>query len=178
MNEKIKCRLCGQEYDKDREFCPGCGVATEILSKKVIIPPPRGSVNDYAGVLTDDEITELSGMLEENLNRTGIPVVVATLRTTDPLLPSEYAFHLYNSWGIGKPKINRGLLILLSVDQKHVECEVGLGLEKYIPEKEGDEIVQETFIPFFKDGSYYFGLKAGTEMLLKIIREKVPQPEK
>ncbi|MCX6647010.1 MAG: TPM domain-containing protein [bacterium] len=174
MTEKIQCRLCGHEFTDTDQTCPGCGVEVKNLTGIVALPPPKGSVNDYAGILSETEVNELSGKLESHFNLTDVPVVVATVKGTDPLDPSGYAFLLYNSWGIGHPHLNMGLLVLLCLDMQHIECEVGIGLEKYIPEVEGDEILEETFYPYFREKKYYEGLIAGTEVLMDLIRKRVP----
>ena len=174
MNEKTECRLCGHEFSQDDQTCPGCGVAVEYLTGDVALPPPWGSVNDYAGVLTQEQIEGLAHDLDLHFKMTDIPVVVATVKSTKPLDPPDYAFLLYNAWGIGRPHLNMGLLILLCLDCQHVECEVGIGLEIYIPEVEGDELIQDTFVQYFREKKYFEGLKAGTEAITDLIRRRVP----
>jgi len=174
MMDKIKCRLCGHEFTEADKTCPGCGVAVEHLTGVVALPPPRGAVNDYAGILSESQSSELAQMLESHFNETDVPVVVATLQSPAPLDPPGYAFLLYNSWGIGHPHLNMGLLVLLCLDEQHVECEVGIGLENYIPEVEGDEILEGAFYPYFREKKYFEGLKAGTEAMMDLIRKRVP----
>lgn len=174
MIDQITCRLCGLEFSDDQANCPGCGVSVDYLVDKGAVPPPRGSLNDYPGILTSEQSDELTHMLESHFNLTDVPLIVAIVKSTEPLAPNEYAFLLYNEWGIGRPGLNMGLLVLLCLDRQHVECEVGIGLENFIPEVEGDEILQATFIPYFRERKYFEGLKAGVEVLTELIRRKAP----
>ncbi len=177
MADKYNCNLCGSEFDEGNHVCPGCGVETELLKQKVQLPPARGAVNDYPGILTDEQVGELSNMVGSFFKQTDVPIVITIVQTAEPLKPSEYAFLLYNHWGIGKARVNRGLLILLCMKEKHLESEVGLGLEKILPEKEGDEIVQNEFIPHFKESGFFDGLKAGTKAIIDALSERLPTLE-
>jgi uncharacterized protein len=90
------------------------------------------------------------------------------------LTPAEYAFLLYNHWGIGKAGVDMGALILLCLKERRLESEIGLGLEKYLPETIGDEILQSHFFPHFKDGNFYEGLKAGATALIDELEKRLP----
>jgi uncharacterized protein len=131
-------------------------------------------VNDFPAVLTTEEAKELNDLVSDFLLKTDVPIVIAVVETTFPLSPAEFAFLLYNTWGIGRVGVNRGLLMLLCLQEQWIESEVGLGLERYLPETLGDEIVRESFVPFFRDKRYFDGLKAGTVELIKILNDRLP----
>lgn len=171
---KLRCNLCGCEFETDGEICPGCHVETEFLKKDVQLPPARGAVNDYPGILTEAQVGELSSMVGAFFKQTDVPIVLAIVQNTEPLTPSEYAFLLYNHWGIGKVGINRGVLILLCLKERHLESEIGLGLEDILPEEMGDEIVQNAFLPYFRDGDFFEGLREGTKAISTTLLEKLP----
>jgi uncharacterized protein len=172
MADKMICRSCGGEFDPSHP-CPHCGADTETVKLKVEIPVPRGAVNDYPGILTDEQVKELDATANEFFDKTKIPIVITIVHTTEPLAPPEYAFLMYNHWGIGKAGINKGLLILLCLKEQHVESEVGFGLEDILSENTGDEIIQRAFIPAFKDGKYFNGLKSGIKDLIDAIEKRV-----
>jgi uncharacterized protein len=170
----MKCNLCGTEFDEAAESCPGCGTETKILKERVQVPAARGAVNDFPGVLTESQVGELSSMLGAFFKQTDVPLVVAVVHSCEPLKPDEYAFLLYNHWGIGKKGVDRGMLVLLCLEQKHLESEIGRGLERFLPEEIGDEIVQKAFLPHFKEGNFFEGLKAGTKDLMEALLERLP----
>jgi len=177
MTGKMQCRLCDTAFEEHLLECPGCHTDSVLLKRKVQLPMPRGVINDYASVLTSVQLAELAGILDGFFTRTDVPIVVSIVQDTSPLTPAEYAFLMYNTWGIGKTGVNRGLLLLLAMKEKHLESEVGLGLERFLPETKSDEIVQNEFLPHFREGGFYEGLKAGTEAVIKVLEERLPTEE-
>ena len=76
---------------------------------------PTGYVYDGANVLsssTESYIERTGSALAEAC---GAEVVVATVDFTDGEDIADYAYDLFNKWGIGDKKANNGLLILLSI---------------------------------------------------------------
>ncbi len=125
-------------------------------------------------MLTAGVTGELSSLVGAFFKQTEVPIVISIVQTTEPLTPAEYAFLMYNNWGIGRKGINRGLLLLLCLREKHLESEVGLGLENILPEETGDEIVQTAFLPAFREGKFFDGLKAGTKSIVEFLQERLP----
>ena len=78
----------------------------------------------------------LSSSTESYIERTGsalaeacgAEVVVATVDFTDGEDIADYAYDLFNKWGIGDKKSNNGLLILLSIGAEDYYAEPGVGL--------------------------------------------------
>jgi uncharacterized protein len=144
----------------------------EHIRDGIFLPGPRGPVNDFAFLFSPEQYNELTERLDKHFAETSIPIVVATVYSTEPLEPSDYAHLLYNWWGIGKKKVNRGILILICTSRRWVESEVGLGLEKLIGEKETDEALRVKAGPFLKDGKFYDGTLAAVEYLAEMIENK------
>ena len=89
---------------------------------------PTGYVYDGANVLsssTESYIERTGSALAEAC---GAEVVVATVDFTDGEDIADYAYDLFNKWGIGDKRANNGLLILLSVGAEDYYAEPGVGL--------------------------------------------------
>ena len=89
---------------------------------------PTGYVYDGANVLsssTESYIERTGGALAEAC---GAEVVVATVDFTDGEDIADYAYDLFNKWGIGDKKANNGHLILLSIGAEDYYAEPGVGL--------------------------------------------------
>ena len=170
---EITCQLCGKTFISDASSCSGCGTEKEALVKGVVMPTPHGSVNDYSGILTEAQTDELSSLVTSFFHTTDVPIVIAIVHSTGKLRPNEYAFMLYNNWGIGERGVNRGALILVCLKEQHIESEIGIGLEKLLSEDEGDKIVGE-FLNYFKNKDYYTGLKKGTKALIDVLNSRLP----
>ena len=70
----------------------------------------------------------------------------------------EYAFGLFNNWGIGKEDKNNGILLLVAEDERKVRIEVGLGLEVVITNDIAKQIIDELIIPKFQEGNFNQGI--------------------
>ena len=89
---------------------------------------PTGYVYDGANVLsssTESYIERTGSALAEAC---GAEVVVATVDFTDGEDIADYAYDLFNKWGIGDKKANNGHLILLSIGAEDYYAEPGVGL--------------------------------------------------
>jgi uncharacterized protein len=170
----MNCNACGHKIDENSEICQTCGACVSPTICSVHLPPPQGAVNDYPGILTPEQFHKLDDFLKEFFESTEVPVVIAIVRSTAPLTPTEYAFLLFNHWGIGKEKVNKGALLLLALKERWLESEIGFRLERFLPEEVADWIIQHEFIEHFKNGNYYEGLLNGTETLLKTLLENLP----
>ena len=104
-------------------------VLVAVPAFAVAVPDaPTGYVYDGANVLsssTESYIERTGSALAEAC---GAEVVVATVDFTDGEDIADYAYDLFNKWGIGDKKANNGLLILLSVGAEDYYAEPGVGL--------------------------------------------------
>jgi uncharacterized protein len=60
---------------------------------------------------------------------------------------------LSNRWGVGYKDNNRGILILLSRDDKQYRLAIGYGLESALSDEEADHLTQE-ILPMLKKQDY------------------------
>ena len=128
----------------------------------VALPRPVGFVNDFAQVIDQRTRTELNGIAEKLRDNQGVEVAVVTVASTQPETPKQYATKLFNEWGIGGPE-DSGLLILLSVEDREIQVEVGYGLEGVLPDGKVGGILDDFVIPYFIEGDYGKGLLEGTK---------------
>ena len=61
-------------------------------------------------------------------------IAVVTVRTTEGVPIEEFSIDLATGWGIGPKKSDRGVLVLLAVNDHHYRVEVGYGLEPILPD--------------------------------------------
>ena len=106
-------------------------------AKKNKFPRPVGAVNDFASV------------------------VVATVKNLEGGNIDLYANELFAYWGIGKKGQDKGVLILLALEERKVRIETGYGVEGILPDGKVGRILDQYVIPLFKKGSYDKGLLNG-----------------
>ena len=79
---------------------------------------PTDCVNDFAGVLSPATTTQLKEMCRQVLDKAQASVVVVTIKSTDGEDIFNYSVDLYQKWGIGQKGKDRGVLILLAVQDR------------------------------------------------------------
>lgn len=123
-------------------------------------PKATGNINDFAGVLTQEDKSNLEALVTAVLDQTGVTFAVAIVKNHGDESIEEYAVHLYEAWGIGKKGEDKGLLIVVSMDEHDLRAEVGYGLEPVITDARAGDVLDK-MIPYFRDGEYGKGLYAG-----------------
>lgn len=125
------------------------------------IPAPSGFVTDKADIIDDDREAQIVALLEDLERRTGAELAVLTLQSTQPADDAEYARRVFDRWQIGIRGAQRGALVLLAVRDRRVMIVPGPGLQRLLPEKRIDAIIDEHFVPSFKKGHYGRGILEG-----------------
>lgn len=95
---------------------------------------PTGYVNDFAGVLDSATTKQLTSLCEDIDHDAKAQIAVVTVNTLDGADIESYAVDLFKQWGIGGKQSNRGVLVLLAVQERRYRIEVGYGLEPILPD--------------------------------------------
>src|ERR1700675_382242 len=109
-------------------------LASFVSAEPISSLKPTDCVNDFAGVLSPTVTTQLKEMCRQVLEKAQASVVVATIKSTDGEEIFNYAVALYQKWGIGQKGKDRGVLILLAVQDRKYYINVGYGLEGILPD--------------------------------------------
>ena len=122
---------------------------------------PSGFVNDFAHVLTQDQVNSLEQQLREFNASTTNEIAVVTVPSLQGDYIEHYAVKLFGDWKIGKEKQDNGVLLLIALDEHKVRLEVGYGLEGALPDALASDIIRNDITPLFKQNDYYGGIQAG-----------------
>lgn len=93
-------------------------------------PKPKGWINDYAGVLSQQTIADVDNWLTEMKEKTDVEMAIVIFADIGGMDYSNYATDLYRSWGVGNKK-DEGILLLIAVQERKIKFEVGYGSEAY-----------------------------------------------
>jgi uncharacterized protein len=142
------------------------------------LPEKPGSwVNDYAGVLSPAQVSELDGMLSSLEKRSSNQILIAIFKKMpENTYIEDYAVKLYGKWRPGLAREDNGLLILLFIDDGQVRIEVGYGLEEVITDAQSGSVIRNQMTPYFRTGDYYAGLKAALDVLIPAAEGKYQIP--
>jgi uncharacterized protein len=145
------------------------------------VPNPRTTgtnnfVSNPDGILSYATVEQINATLQSLETDTKAEINVVMLNSIGSKDIFDFGVQLFNKWGIGKEKLDNGLLILFVLDQRTVRFEVGYGLEGILPDGICKRIQTQAMIPEFKNGDYDAGILAGVEWAAAYIRQE-PVPE-
>lgn len=147
-------------------------------------PPPEltAPVNDVAKVIPDGDKAAIENMIRALQQASGDVVVVATVDTFAPYGDiQEYAVKMFENRGrgIGQKGKDNGVLIVLALKERQVRIEVGYDLEQFITDGFAGATSREVMAPFFRNGEYGPGLRAGAARIVQRIAQArgVPLPD-
>jgi len=137
---------------------------------RTIPPPPARWVTDAAGVLSPTAEAEVDARLEAFEKKQGSQVLVAIF----PKLPEDEALEDYThavaeAWKVGRAKQDDGVVLFAFVDDRALRLEVGYGLEGALTDLESKHILQDTLIPFLREGDWDGGVRAAADAIVKSI---------
>jgi uncharacterized protein len=137
-------------------------------------PVPPRLVNDFAGMLKQDEINSLEQKLVAFNDSTSTQIAIVIVPTLQGYDKADYAQRLGEKWGIGRKQLNNGVLILVKPKTPDSNGQIfiaqGYGLEGAIPDITCAQIVDHDVLPAFREGDYYGGLSNATNTLMALAR--------
>ena len=141
------------------------GLSTSIRA----LPIPTGyMVNDWANVLYSSEEEDLEGLCRWIEFQTTVEIFLVTTSDLEGYDLDRYANVLFNEWGIGKPDVNNGILLVLfyeDLNDTHFSydfrIEIGQGMEGAITDAEAGRIGRDNVSIWINYGYFYDGFNEG-----------------
>ncbi|HCT29139.1 MAG TPA: hypothetical protein DIW31_00020, partial [Bacteroidales bacterium] len=137
--------------------------------------PPR-LVNDFVGLLGQDEAARLESKLYTYFDTTSTQIYIAIIPDLLGYDKSDFAIRLAEKWKVGQKGKDNGALILVKPKSGRERGEafiaIGYGLEDVIPDITANHIVDLEMIPFFKQNQYYQGLDAAVNTIINLAKGK------
>jgi uncharacterized protein len=140
------------------------------------VPSLRGRVNDYAGVMGQEQVRGLEVRLARFEQETGHQVAVLTIPTLEGEDIEGFSIRVAESWKIGKKGFDNGVILVVAVKDRRLRLEVGYGLEGVLPDAIANRIISDYIVPRFRAQDYAGGISAGIDAVLRVIRNE-PLPE-
>jgi len=143
------------------------------------IPPLAGRVVDVNATLTAEQRRELEASLEAFEKRKGSQIAVLITGTTFPEPIESFSLRVAEAWKIGRKGVDDGIVVVVARSDQAMRIEVGYGLEGAVPDATAKRLIEEEFIPRFREGDFYGGLRAGLDRLMRVIDgEPLPPPKR
>jgi uncharacterized protein len=132
-------------------------------------PALTGRVVDQAGVMTAESRSDVEAKLEGLEDKSGIQLVVATVKSLQGSDIETYANQLFRFWKLGEAKKNNGVLLLVAPAEHKVRIEVGYGLEGTLTDALSSVIISSAIIPRFKTGDFSGGIERGVDGIISVL---------
>ncbi len=127
--------------------------------------PPR-LVNDFIGLLNEQELQYLEHKLEVYRDTTSNEFAIVIIQSTNGDDIGLYSAELGEKWGVGKKGKDNGLLIVVAFDDRKMWISTGYGLEGAIPDAVAKRIIENYMKPNFRNEDYFQGLDEATSILI------------
>ena len=142
--------------------------------------PPR-LVNDYTGTLSASQINTLEHKLVAYNDSTSTQILVLLVDDLQGYSIEQYATEIGHSWGVGQKDKGNGVVILVKPkkgsERGEVNISTGYGMEQYVTDATGKNIIEKEMIPAFKEGDYYTGIDNAVNVIMALCSGKFTQDE-
>jgi uncharacterized protein len=135
------------------------------------LPQPTDYVSDDAHVLSSEAVARIDSICSQlDHSAANAQIAVVTVHSLDGDDASDYATHLYDKLKVGKKGSDRGVLVLLAVDDHKRFIETGYGVEGILPDgKVGD--IGRDMVPDLRAGDYDGAVLLAVGEVAKVIAD-------
>ena len=132
------------------------------------LPIPTSYVQDFAGVIDAGSKQQMEQLSREVYQQAHATIVIVTIHSLDGESIEQFSTDLEDKWKVGPKGTDRGVLMILSINDRKRRIEVGYGLEGILNDaKVGD--IGRTMVPWLQRGEYGQGLLEGQQKIANVI---------
>lgn len=118
------------------------------------LPKPTDYVSDFAHVLSPQAVAELDTLCAElDHSKANAQIAIVTVRNLNGDDAADWANQLEDAWKMGKKGSDRGVLVLLAIDDHKRRIDVGYGLEGILNDAKLGDIGRE-MVPYLRAKDY------------------------
>ena len=136
---------------------------TCAVGQSINVPPPIGYVSDFEDLFTPAQEDSLLSVIESHEKKTTNEIVIVTIpaKLIMDADINDYTLTLLRTWGVGKKSKNNGVLIGICTSRRTIRIQNGYGIEKVLSDKETNKIIEQVFLPSFKQAKFFEGTYKG-----------------
>jgi len=142
-------------------------IFAQIFALKV--PKLIGHINDYAGILSQQEKNTLESMLISAENKTSSQIVLLTIPSLKEESLEDFSMNVVETWKIGQKEFDNGILLLIAMKERKIRIEVGYGLEHIITDAKSGFIIRNLMLNDFRKGNFFGGISASIQAVSGLI---------
>ena len=154
--------------------------SSEIFHKEVVreiirdsLPHRVGRINDFEKLFSKKQEKTLDSIIADYENKKAIEICIITIDTTLTTKKNfdDFVLFTHNMWEVGKKVKENGIVIGISTTYRQIRISNGYGIENILTDSETKQIIDNDFIPLFKQGEYYGGTLNGLLALIRKLNE-------
>lgn len=150
----------------------GAMVHGSLFAQLPAPPNPPRLVVDLADILTSEQEQQLEHKLVAYDDSTSTQILVLTVSDLQGYDPSDYAYRIGQSWGVGRQGFNNGVVILIKPKTERSRGQAfiatGYGMEEKVPDARARRIIDTEMIPSFRAGNYYEGIDKAVDAIIAL----------
>ena len=141
------------------------------------VPPLKGRVNDYAGILSASTQKQLDTVLADLEQTDSTQIVVLTLSSLKGENLEGFSMRVAETWKIGQKGLDNGAVLLVALKERKIRIEVGYGLEGRLTDLMAGRIIRNVIVPSFKTGNFDQGITDGVAAMIGVVRGEYAPPQ-
>ncbi len=141
-----------------------------VFAEPIASLRPSNYVNDFAGVLDAQTQASLNDLCQQVEQKANAQIAVVTVKSLDGQDIDSYTQALYQKWGIGAKKTDRGVLILLAIQDRKRSIHTGYGVEPILPDGKVGGFGREA-VPLLQSGDYAGAVTLMTTRVASVIAQ-------
>jgi uncharacterized protein len=149
-----------------------------VSAPALTFPPLTGRVVDQANIIPAETRSAITAKSEELESKSGIQLVVATVKSLEGGDIETYANQLFRFWKLGEAQKDNGVLLLVAPNERRVRIEVGYGLEGTLTDALSKIIIANAITPRFKAGDFGDGITRGVDDIVTVLTTDASEWEK
>lgn len=130
---------------------------------------PKTFVNDFAGVLSTEQISALESKLSAYEKQSTNEIAVVIIKSLDGDVIENVAQDIFTKWGIGKKDKNNGVLFLIAVDERKTRIHTGYGVEGDLTDIGTSYIQSDVVTPAFRADDYAGGINGAVDKMIEAL---------
>ncbi len=135
------------------------------------VPAIHNHVVDEALLIDSHVENEINTALAQVKRDTGVEMAVLTVQSLEGLTVEQASMHVVEKWRLGTVKGDKGLLLLVSKNDRKLRFEVGYGLEGNLTDAEAGRIINNAMVPLLKQGDSNKAILTG---VVQAVQQAIP----
>jgi len=147
-------------------FCALLNAQTDDDIARKPVPEYKGLVNDFAGVLSNEETVALENNLRTYEDSTSTQIVVVIEKSLNGRDQFDRSMDFARQWGVGQKNKNNGVVIYLAIDDCKLSVRTANATQGALTDGETGEIRRNIMQPLLKQGQYFKALDSGSRAVM------------